>query len=184
MTETWRAWDTVGLFFFHRAGKEPWDTLMYYATKTWVWIPLFGYWLYLLYRTYPRQVIRWVAFTLLCVLSTDVFCARVLKPWVGRLRPSHEVSLRERLHLVRGYTGGRYGFPSNHAANSAALVVSLGLALRQRRFWLMAVLWGILHSYTRLYLGVHYPSDVLAGWAIGGLMAFALYWIGKQTLLS
>jgi undecaprenyl-diphosphatase len=179
MMEAIEAWDKALLLELHLAGQEPWDTLMYYATKTWVWIPLFGWWVYLLYRVHGRRFIRWVAFTLLAVSLTDVFCGQGLKPLVGRRRPSQEPGLRSSLHLVRGYTGGLYGFPSNHAANSAALAFSVGLALRRRDVTLIAIGWVLLHSYTRLYLGVHYPSDIVVGWLIGIGLTGGLYLLAK-----
>ncbi len=180
MVEVLFSWDKTLFLKLHLAGQEPWDTLMYYATKTWVWTPLFVWWGYLLYQIYGRKFIRWVAFTLLVVSVTDFLCGQWLKPWVGRLRPPHEASLRSSLHLVRGYTGGLYGFPSNHAANSAAMATAIGLALRRRFVWLLAVGWAVLHSYTRIYLGVHYPSDILAGWGIGVILTLFLYSAAKR----
>jgi len=180
MMEALSSWDRYLFLRLHLAGQEPWDTLMYYATKSWIWIPLFIGWGYLLYRTHGKKFFRWVVFTLLVVLIIDFVCGRGLKPWVGRLRPSHEPSLRPYLHLVRGYSGGLYGFPSNHAANSAAMALAISLALRQRLVILMAISWAALHSYTRLYLGVHYPSDLLAGWTIGIIFTFLAYLIAKR----
>lgn len=183
MMEVLSAWDRELLLRLHLAGREPWDTFMYYATKSWVWMPLFAWWGYLLYRTYGKKFINWVVFTLLVVLLTDFVCGQGLKPWVGRLRPSHEPALRSHLHLVRGYTGGPYGFPSNHAANSAAMALAISLALRQKIIILIATAWAALHSYTRLYLGVHYPSDILAGWAVGITFTLLAYFAVKRRLI-
>ncbi len=180
MIETLQGWDEALLLKLHLAGEEPWDTLMYYATKTWVWIPLFSWWGYLLYQRYKRDFIRWVVFTLLVVGLTDTLCGQGLKPWIGRRRPSHEAALKVSLRLVRGYTGGLYGFPSNHAANSAALAFAIGLALRRVLITFIVISWAVLHSYTRIYLGVHYPGDILAGWGIGLLISSFLYLIVKK----
>lgn len=179
MRDAIEAWDRALLLRLHLAGQEPWDTLMYYATKTWVWLPLFLWWGYLLYRKYGRAAVRWSVFTLLAVGLTDFVCGRVLKPLVERRRPSHEEALRPALHLVRGYAGGTYGFPSNHAANSAAIASSVAIALRQCFITYIAVGWALLHSYTRLYLGVHYPTDVFAGWLIGIILTGSLYLLAK-----
>mgnify|MGYP001148252409 CR=1 FL=1 len=179
MREAIEAWDRALLLRLHLAGQEPWDTLIYYATKTWVWLPLFLWWGYLLYRKYGLRAIQWVVFTLLAVGLADFICGRVLKPQVGRRRPSHEASLQPALHLVRGYAGGIYGFPSNHAANSAAIAFSVSIALRRRLTGWIAGGWALLHSYTRLYLGVHYPTDILAGWLLGILLTGGLYLLAK-----
>jgi len=180
MIDALSAWDRELLLRLHLAGQEPWDTLMYYATKSWVWTPLFIGWGYFLHRTHGKKFIRWVVFTLLVVGLTDFICSQGLKPWVRRLRPSHEPSVRPYLHLVRGYAGGPYGFPSNHAANSAAMALAISLALRQGLIILIAISWAALHSYTRLYLGVHYPSDILAGWGIGITFTLLAYLAAKR----
>lgn len=179
MREMIEAWDRALLLKLHLAGQEPWDTIMYYATKTWVWLPLFFWWGYLLYRKYRRGIVLWSVFILLSVGLTDFICGRGIKPLMERRRPSHEETLRPALHLVRGYTGGTYGFPSNHAANSAAIAFSVAIALQRRTITLIAVGWALLHSYTRLYLGVHYPTDVFAGWLIGILLTGGLYLLAK-----
>lgn len=167
----------------HLAGSEPWDTLMYYATKSWVWLPLFSFWLYLLWKAQPRRFWQWVVLAIFAVAATDMLCGQVLKPLFGRVRPSHEPSLRSHLHLVRGYAGGLYSFPSNHAANSLALTLIIGQALRQRLFWLTGLSWVLFHSYTRLYLGVHYPLDLIGGWLLGALVSFSFLQLAKYKRL-
>ncbi len=175
--------DTMLLLKLHLAGTEPWDTLMYYATKTWVWTPLFISWIYLLWKRYHHRFCRWLALAIFVVAITDMLCGRIIKPLVGRPRPSQEPSLRAHLHLVRDYTGGLYGFPSNHAANSLALVVILGQALRRQLMWVTGLAWVLLHSYTRVYLGVHYPLDLVGGWLIGALISLLLLYLARSKQL-
>lgn len=121
---------------------------------------------------YPKGLL-FCALLIVTVGITDYLCAGVIRPAVQQLRltnpdnPIHEV-----LHIVNGYTGGKYGFPSCHAANSFAIAVFTSLWFR--KIWITAVLvvWALLECYTRLYLGVHYPSDIACGMLIGSLIAY------------
>jgi len=106
---------------------------------------------------------------ILTIATADPFCARVLKPTFKRLRPSHELS---DVRLL-GKKGGKYGFPSNHAANVAGSM--LILAFFYRRYKYICGVLAFLVGYSRIYLGVHYPTDVLAGFVIG--IGLAIVWI-------
>ncbi|MEN2992984.1 MAG: phosphatase PAP2 family protein [Bacteroidia bacterium] len=169
-----RAWDEQLLLWLNQAGTPEWDAFMWYITQTWVWAPLFlglGIWLL---RRYKRRTWVPIVGVLASVGLTDGLTGRVLKPWVARLRPSHQASLRPSLRIVRGYRGGLYGFPSSHAANSAALLSALWVWLRRPLLLPIGLGWVVLHSGSRVYLGVHYPSDILAGWLIGASVGYLL----------
>lgn len=108
------------------------------------------------------------------------------RPSVCRLRPSNpENPLSEMVHIVGGYRGGSYGFPSCHAANSFALASFLTLLFANRKLSLFIFAWAVLNSYSRVYLGVHYPGDLLVGAIIGtaaGLaMAFAAGYVADRV---
>ena len=106
---------------------------------------------------------------ILTIATADPFCARVLKPTFKRLRPSHELS---DVRLL-GKKGGKYGFPSNHAANVAGSM--LILAFFYRRYKYLCGGLALVVGYSRIYLGVHYPTDVLAGFVIG--IGISVGWI-------
>lgn len=113
-------------------------------------------------------------------------CATLIRPEVCRLRPSNpENPLSEMVHIVGGYRGGSYGFPSCHAANSFALASFLILLFANRKLSLFIFAWAVLNSYSRVYLGVHYPGDLLVGAIIGtaaGLaMAFAAGYVADRV---
>lgn len=118
-------------------------------------------------------------------IDTQV-CATLIRPEVCRLRPSNPANpLSEMVHIVGGYRGGSYGFPSCHAANSFALASFLILLFANRKLSLFIFAWAVLNSYSRVYLGVHYPGDLLVGAIIGtaaGLaMAFAAGYVADRV---
>lgn len=104
----------------------------------------------------------------LTILLADQITSSIMKPYFARLRPSHDPALNGLLHLVNGYKGGLYGFASGHAANTFGIATFFWLLFRSRYNWIgLLFLWAVAVTYTRLYLGVHYPSDILVGGTIG-----------------
>jgi undecaprenyl-diphosphatase len=99
---------------------------------------------------------------------------------VERPRPSYVVALSRYLHLPTG-TGGEFGFVSSHAANAFALTVLTGLVSRSRRLWIALLIWAVITSYSRIYVGVHYPFDVICGGALGALIAWIIYGIMRWS---
>ena len=123
-----------------------------------------------------QKTIIFCALMILAVGCTDYLCASIIRPAVQQLRPTNpDNPVSAMLHIVRGYTGGKYCLPSCHAANSFAIAVFTTLWFRTK--WIAAILigWALLECYTRLYLGVHYPSDIVFGMAIGSLIACIIY---------
>ena len=104
--------------------------------------------------------------------------ANLAKRSVHRLRPSHDPVLSGKVHIVNEYVGGELGFYSSHASNTMAIAIFLIVILNCRYRWLSAMLlpWALFMSYTRVYLGVHYPGDLLTGMVAGGILG----WLGAQ----
>ena len=149
------------------------DFFMPVCTDKLVWIPLYLSLLYVLFR---NMSFKTAMFCLVCIALAaglaDVISSKALRFAVMRLRPSNlENELHELVHIVDGYRGGRYGFPSSHAANTFSLAVFMVCLYRCRVISFFMVLWALLNCYTRLYLGVHYPGDILAGAVLGTLLA-------------
>ncbi len=146
------------------------DTFMRIYTGKWIWAPLY---LSLLWYLRCRMGWRKALLVLLAIIATiaiaDQTCSTLLRPIFQRPRPSHSDNpLLAGLHIVNGYRGGSYGFPSCHAANSMALAMWFVLLGRMRSpVCYMLVFWAILNCYTRMYLGVHYPGDLLFGTTVG-----------------
>ncbi|PID94873.1 MAG: phosphatase PAP2 family protein [Bacteroidetes bacterium] len=175
--------DTRGLLAINGAHNDVMDFLMWWVSDKFIWIPLYLLLLFLLYKKYKKQTwVLLVAVVLLITLSDQgsVF----IKDTVMRLRPCHEPSLWGLVHRVHDKCGGRYGFVSSHAANTFALATFVSLMLRWRfSMALPLFLWAALVGYSRIYLGVHYPLDVMGG-ALLGIGVGALVWLVAWYVLS
>lgn len=160
------------------------DQLMWTISGKWTWIPLYVLLVIITYRKFGinRCLIILVG-TALLIAVTNQTCAGVIRPVIARLRPSSpDNPLSEWVTLVNGYRGGHYGFPSCHAANTIALALFLSLLFKNRYFTVTILSWCLLVSYSRIYLGVHYPGDITGGYLVGGTFALLWYWIYKRAL--
>ena len=152
-----------------------WDTFMYAFSGKWVWVPMYAALVYLLARNLPWRTTLWcLVGVALCITFADQVGASLIRPWAERLRPANpENPVSDLVHIVNGYRGGRYGFPSCHAANTFGLAFYLMLVVRRKALTGLLVAWALVTCYSRAYLGVHYPGDLLAG-ALLGLAGAAL----------
>lgn len=153
------------------------DSFMWAVSDRWIWLPLY---LMLALMVYSKSSITrcFICILMIAVMIfiTDQLCASIIRPFVCRMRPSNpDNPLSLVLHLVNGYHGGRYGFPSCHAANTFALAVFLSLYFKNRWLTIFIISWSLLVSYSRMYLGVHYPGDIIGGFAIGTITAVLCY---------
>lgn len=151
---------------------------------TWVPLYLFCAWL-LVHRFGLKNGILLTLAVIAAVGAADYVSHDWIKASVCRMRPSNPMNpLSESLHLVDGHRGGRFSFPSNHAANSSTVATAMVMLLRRR--WIMSMMgtWVLLNCYSRLYMGVHYPSDMLGGIALGILIGLATAFVSKRYILS
>lgn len=154
------------------------DSVMWCISGRWIWVPFYAVLAYLLFRrmSWKRASICLVTIGLI-ILAADQTCASLIRPEIGRLRPANlNNPLSSFVHVVNGYRGGRYGFPSCHAANTFALAVFMSLVIRHKWFTVMMFSWAFIVSYSRMYLGVHYFGDLFCGATIGSLFAVLFYY--------
>lgn len=136
------------------------DLFMYAFSGKWIWIPLYASILYVIARNLHWKVAIGCAVAIaLTIIFADQIGATLIRPWVCRLRPANpENPISEFVHIVNGYRGGRYGFPSCHAANTFGLAFFLFYLFRNRALNWFIMVWALLTCYSRSYLGVHYPE--------------------------
>ncbi len=158
-----------------------WDSVMYLGTDKLFWVPLFATLLYFIFRNKGREGILILIFLILTLVLNDSI-STFMKESIQRLRPTHDPSLMFDLHVVNGYRGGLYGFVSSHAANSFGLALFLSLLIRNHFFSFTIFAWAVFHSYTRIYLGVHFPFDILGGATLGLLIGYLMFLLFQFTL--
>lgn len=159
------------------------DMVMWTYSHRFVWIPLYIFFAFLLFRKYGwRKMILISVMIALTITAADQICATWLRPIFCRPRPGYS-EIGGLLHFVDDYRGGSYGFPSCHAANSAALCAYLIYMLRGKTLALALTIWFAVMCYSRMYLGVHYPTDLLFGTLIGGSVGFTFGYL-TQRLFS
>lgn len=169
--------DTEVFIYLNSLGTKTWDPFWMAYTTKFNWIPFYALLLYLIYR---QIGLKPMAITIVVVAAMVLFTDQVtnlFKSGFHRMRPCHLAELIDGMRLVRSGCGGRYGFFSGHASNSMAAAVFIGLTLKNRFPFLIYILlvWAFLMAYSRVYIGVHYPLDIVMGMLFGALSGFAFY---------
>ena len=173
--------DTVLFLYLNGLHNAFFDAIMYWLSNKLIWIPMYLLIVFFMIRRYKMRGVLMLLFVVLAITLCDETASGLLKNTVQRLRPSHDPALAGLVHLSKAGPGGLYGFASSHAANVFGLATFIWFVFDEKfkllKYWLFV--WAILVSYSRIYNGVHYPGDVLAGsfigMAYGYLMAKAYF---------
>ena len=174
MIEYLEAIDDKLFAFLNGRHSEFFDRVMWFVSGIPQWIPLYLLILgWIIYKFRRKSLLIILALALLITLSDQISVQ--IKMAVDRLRPCQDPDIRDWVHLVKDHCGGMFGFVSSHAANSFAFAVFTSLLLKNRYYVIFILLWASVVSYSRIYLGVHYPGDVLCGALLGVMLAFLVY---------
>lgn len=161
------------LLFLNGFHNSFWDKAVTIYTSVQIWIPLYALIIYVIIKTFKRNAIYILVLIGLAIVLSDQF-TNLIKFSVQRLRPTHDPVLSNLVHNVYN-RGGLYSFFSAHAANTFTVATLTSRLFKRNLFTILIFLWAIMVSYTRIYLGLHYPGDVLTGWTWGILTGLIFY---------
>lgn len=175
------------LLFFNGFHTPFWDNFFYTFSGTMIWIPIAVLICGVIIKTKKKDAFFILLFLSIAIVLSDQI-STLIKTLVERPRPTREVTLQGLVQTVNGYLAGRYGFVSSHASNSFAFALFSALLFRHCTYTCTIFVWATINFYSRMYLGVHYPGDILGGiflgLTLGGLMFYAMKRFRPQTLVQ
>ena len=171
------------VFLFLNAFHSPfWDSIMYWISYKFTWIPVYlAIFLYLIYN-YKKQSILIIALLIASIAIADSTSVHFFKNIFLRYRPCHNLDLQKTVHIVRNHCGGQYGFISSHASNVFAFAILSAWFIRIKWASFALILWAVIVSYSRIYLGVHYPADIFVGAIWGSSIAIGIAFLYQKYL--
>lgn len=170
--------DTELFLFLNNQGTAFWDPFWLMVSGVAIWIPLYALLAFLIIFKLDGNARWWALLALIVnVVLTDQGSVWLFKEQFLRLRPCHVTEIADQIRLVKGSCGGQYGFVSSHAANTFGLAILAGLMLRPyfKNLIVLLILWALMVGYSRIYLGVHYPGDILIGALYGGVVGYIVF---------
>lgn len=175
------------LFLFLNGLHVGWlDPVMIFISSEAGWIPFYAVLLFLVFKKYKWQGLWVVLGVAVLITCSDQLSAHVFKPVFQRLRPCYDPLIQDLVHLPKGKPGGHYGFISSHACNTFALATFITLIMKKfykKIGWLMFS-WAAVVSYSRIYMGVHFPGDIICGAIVGLIIGFGVGYLTNYVISS
>ncbi len=166
------------LYVFNGSDSLFFDSLIATLTNGWVWLPLYAGLLYVVAKNNTaQQVMLTVGAVAVCMLISEGMAEGIVKPLVARPRPLNDPVYGHLIDTVPGVVSSDFSFFSAHSSNTCSIAVFFALLIRKRTFSLMMIGWSLFNGYSRLYLGMHYPFDVVTGLLWGLLTGALVYWV-------
>lgn len=178
------------IFLFLNGMHSPFfDFIMYWLSDKLIWIPLYIWLLYWMIKDNRSKAWLVILSVIILVTLSDQISVHLFKNVFMRLRPCHEPGLEGLVRILNNECGGQFGFISSHACNTGGVALFSGMMLRKRFRWLLPlmIIWSALVSYSRIYLGVHYPGDVITGIVTGasiGYLVFLFFTFVEKKILK
>lgn len=177
----------TSLFLFLNGLHSPFfDPVMQAFSGNVVWIPLYLFLIYLMIKRHGLKGLLLLVGVILVVTMADQFSVHLFKNVFERLRPCHNPDIQDLIHLVNGRCGGKFGFVSSHAANTFGVATFLVVWFKRKWLTVTLLIWAAVVSYSRIYLGVHYPADILCGALLGAACGLTVWWgfvlVGRRLL--
>ena len=173
------------LAFFNGSASLFVDNLAVVLTSGLTWIPLYISLLYIVIKNNEtmKQIMLVIGCVFLCIVLSDGVADFIVKPLVGRLRPSNDPLVMCTVDVVNGMRSAQYSFFSAHASNTFCIAMFFSLLVRKKSFVVSMVTWSLVNCWTRMYLGLHYPSDIIVGLLWGGIVGSVVYLIYIKSYL-
>ena len=161
------------------------DFVMFWMSEKFIWIPVYLFFIFLIYRQFKlKKTLIIILSVAIMIAISDQISVHLFKNIFQRLRPCHDPALMDIVHLVKGKCGGQYGFISSHASNTFALsffMINL-IGRKYKYFTTLILIWALLICYSRIYLGVHFPADIIIGAILGAFLGWLFSWLSIKFI--
>lgn len=174
--------DKKAFLYLNNLGDTPFDQFWLMVSGIWIWVPLYIIFAYFLYKNFKLKSLLYILLFVAIGVTISDQVSGIFKYGVARLRPCHDPSLQSYMRIVK--CGGQFGFYSAHASNTFFLASYLSFLLKDKLKWFPYVIfvWAVVVSYSRIYLGVHFPIDILVGAFVGILLGAIFSVLAKKVI--